>query len=335
MSCYFFRDRFFALICSLALLLICTIPSFADTAPWNADAQGKFITSLCRLTTVVPLNGILGNSKTTPITNQTANRNSKFYLLLDDDSLYSNQPYQKEVKEIDRLGRAQDLKGLAQIADTIEQTWGHRADMRGYFALMDELTNVLRSYTFDNTDHFQQYELAQKYVLATLAHSDVPLDITARLLPRLIPEEELMLYKRPFSTAGWIQLRSARASLWLQTRQRLKQLVIPGYDLTSPIPMNNPINLQELKNPKYIAAREQEIQKNNKKLRGRNDQVLVRFQDNIFSPMAENEAVSYYSQAPYDMPELKRLLDTYVDDMATKQEILNQVAKNIAAASQK
>lgn len=42
----------FALICSLALLL-CAAPSFADTTPWGANAQGQlitsqFITSLCQ-----------------------------------------------------------------------------------------------------------------------------------------------------------------------------------------------------------------------------------------------------------------------------------------------
>lgn len=45
--------------------------------------------------------------------------------------------------------------------------------------------------------------------------------------------------------------------------------------------------------------------------------------------------VVYYSQAPYDTPKLKRLLDTYVDDAATRQRILDQVAKNITLASHK
>ena len=42
-----FRALPSALICSLALLL-CAAPSFADTTPWDANAQGQFITSLCR-----------------------------------------------------------------------------------------------------------------------------------------------------------------------------------------------------------------------------------------------------------------------------------------------
>ena len=51
--------------------------------------------------------------------------------------------------------------------------------------------------------------------------------------------------------------------------------------------------------------------------------------------MAENEMIAYYSQAPYNMPELKHLLDTYVDEAATKQRIIDQVDKNIEAPSQK
>ena len=277
--------------------------------------------------------GALGEPAVASASDETANRNSKFYLLFNDDKLSSDQAYQAEIKQIDKLGSTQDLAGLSKKADSIEQTWGHKTDTRGYFALMDELTNVLRSHTFASADFVKQYALAQKYVLATLAHANVPLDIQANLLPRLIPEEEIALYKRPFDTAGWVLLRSRRAPLWLQTRQILKHLVDPDYDFTSPTFVNFPFDLQQ--DPKRDAARRKEIQANNKKIRGRDDQLLVRFHDKIFSPMAENEMIAYYSQAPYNMPELKHLLDTYVEDAATKQRIMDEVDKNSEAASQK
>lgn len=271
----------------------------------------------------------------TPVSpiSETADRNSKFYLLLDDDSLSSNQAYQSEIKQIDQLGRAQDLTGLSKIADSIEQTWGHQADTRGYFALMDEVTNVLRSDTFASANFVEQYGLAQKYVLAPLAHGDVPLDITARLLPRLVPEETLTLYEKPFDASSWVEVRHNRALLWLQTRQRLKKLVVPNYDFTSPTFFNLPLDLQN--DPKKDAARQKEIQENNRKIQERNDQSLVKLQDKIFAPMAESEMIVYYSQSPYNTTELKHLLDTYVDDSATRQSILDQVAKNIASASHK
>ena len=264
----------------------------------------------------------------------TTDRNSNFYLLLEDESLYSNNTYQVEIKRIDALAQERDLTGLAKLADSIEQTWGHQPDSRPYFALMDEMTSVLRSHIFKTSVAFEEYKLAQKYVLVTLSHNKVPLDITARLLPRLIPEEALVLYRRPFDGLEWAKARSYRAPLWLQTRQRLKQLVDPNYDFTSPTFLNYPISMQALKDPKEDVGRLNAIRQNNNLIRGRNAQSLARLQDNLVAPMAEDEMIVYYSQAPYDTPELKRLLEAYVQDTATKQRILDQVAKNIAVASQ-
>ena len=295
-----------------------------------------FLVITATLTTVAPLSQVLGDTSAVSTSRETADRNSKFYLLLNDNGLSSNQAYQAEIKQIDKLGKTQNLTGLSRAADSIEQTWGHQTDTRGYFALMDEVTNVLRSYTFASTDFVKQYALAQKYVLATLAHDNVPLDITARLLPRLAPEETLMLYKKPFNASSWVEVRHNRAPLWLQTRQtrqRLKHLVDPNYDFTSPTFFNFPLDLQQ--DPKRDAAHRKAIQENNKKIQGRDDQLLVRLQDKIFSPMAENEMIAYYSQAPYDMPELKHLLDVYMDDAATKQRIVDQVSKNIEPSSHK
>ena len=266
---------------------------------------------------------------------QSAGQNSKFFLLLDDSSLDSNQSYQVTVQKIHSLGQAKDLKGLAQLADNIGQIWGTKSDSRGYFALMDVLTSVLASDDFGSVGLYAPGELTQKYVAIALAHQNVPLDITARLLLRLVPEEKLMLYKRPFNTAEWVRLRSARAPLWLQTRQRLKELIIPNYDFVTSTPMNNAIGLEASKNPKQAAIRRQSIQANNMKIQERNDQALARTLNDLFSPIAEEEAIFYYSQPPSSSQELKQLLDTYVDDVATKQRILDQVAKNIAAASQK
>lgn len=307
---------------NIAKLLSCLIPAaFLTTAVFFSQAQ------------CAPVSDAAHNQAAA--SEQTADRNSNFYLLLEDESLYSNKPYQAEIKRIDSLAQARDLTGLAKLADSIEQTWGHQPDSRPYFALMDEVTNVLRSNNFGSSDTSKQFELARKYVLVVLSHVKVPLDITARLLPRLIPEETLVFYKKPFDESGWAKARSYRAPLWLQTRQRLKHLVDPNYDFTSPVFINLPISVEALKDPKKDIPRLKAMQENSKKIRGRNAQSLARFQDDLVAPMAENEMIAYYSQAPYDTPELKRLLETYVDDAATRQRILDQVAKNITSASHK
>ena len=48
MPCFPLRALFFALISSSFLLASACL---ANVTPWNADAQGQFITSLCRDTT--------------------------------------------------------------------------------------------------------------------------------------------------------------------------------------------------------------------------------------------------------------------------------------------
>ena len=239
------------------------------------------------------------------------------------------------MKRIDRLGEAQDLQGLTRLADDIERTWGRQADTRGYFGLMDEVTGVMRSHTFANAGT-TQYTLTKKYVLATLAHDPVPLDISARLLPCLSPEEMIALHKTPFNASDWVQTRRHVAPLWLRTRQRLKQLIDPNYDFTSPAFFGGlPFGPDDLTDRKRMIARQQAMEANNRKIQGRNDQLLVRLQDKLFSPMAEREMILYYSQAPYDTPELKRFLDTYVQEGPTKREVLEKIAKNIALASHK
>ncbi|MGI4791448.1 MAG: hypothetical protein ACRYFS_21680 [Janthinobacterium lividum] len=263
---------------------------------------------------------------------QTSDPSSKFFLLLEDDSLSSNQLYQAEIKQIDRLAQAQDLSGLVRIADRIEQTWGHKTDTRGYFALMDEVTDVLSSHTFAPMAFVKQYALTQKYVEATLAHSNVPLDITARFLPRLIPQEVLIACKRPFSEADWVQMRRTRTPLWLQTWQRLRQLVVPKYDFASPTFFNFPFDPEALQDPKQAEARRQAMEENSRKIEGRNIQLYVRFQEKLVSSMAENEVVTYYSRALYDLKELQSFLDLYVDDPATREKIVEQVARNMVEA---
>ena len=101
-----------------------------------------------------------------------------------------------------------------------------------------------------------------------------------------------------------------RVSMWLQTGQRLEPLVIPNYGFTRSIFLSFPLELKQ--DLKQSASCQREIQENNRKTQGGDDLLLVRLQDKIFSPMAENAMIVYYSQAPCDMPELKYSLNTYV-----------------------
>ena len=278
---------------------------------------------------------VLGDSPPQQNNKSTTDQKSKYYLLLDDNSLYDNQLYQSQIKQIERLGQAHDLKGLTDLADMIEQTWGHQTDTRGYFALMDTVCSILRSYNFGPKNLYKQDEQTKKYVLLTLEHGNVPLDITSRLLPCLVPGEELMTYKRPFDATAWAQLRTARAPLWLETRQRLKELVIPGYDMHIQIVTGMPLDYDKLNDPVDLAERRKAIQERDRILRGRNTQTLMRFMDDLFSSSTEAEMLLYYSHAPYNTDELKRLLSTYAVDAGTQQRILDQVSKNIASAAQK
>ena len=265
----------------------------------------------------------------------TTDQKSKYYLLLDDSSFPDSKAYHSQLVQIDRLGYEQDLKGLTDLADTIEQTWGHQTDMRGYFALMDTLCSVLRSRNFGQKNIYKQDEQTRKYVLLTLEHGNVPLDVTSRLLPCLIPGEELMTYKRPFDATAWAQLRSTRAPLWLQTRQRLKELVIPGYDMHPQIAIGWPTDIDKLNDPVYIANRTKELQDTYRIGTARNTQALVRFMDDLFSSSTEAEIILYYSHKPYATEELLPLLSAYVDDEATRQRILIQVNTIMPSAAQK
>lgn len=296
---------------------------------------------LLLLLAIAPLPKALCDSGSPPAAfSQVADKNSKFYLLLNDNSLDANWPYHAMIKAIDRLGRARDWQGLAKMADYIERTWGHQADTRGYFALMDDLTAVLCPNDFGPNAGQERSLLTQKYALAALAHDNPPLDITARLLPRLRPEEQRELSLRPFDSADWAEIRRARAPLWLRTRQRLKLLVIPNYDMTTGYPMNFPLDIETLTHPNSAASR-QNIKAQNayraqisRITQGRTDQAFVRSLDQVFSRQAEDEIIAYYSQPPYETPQLLHLMEIYVDDAAGQKRILIEVAKIIPPISQ-
>ncbi len=271
---------------------------------------------------------------------QVADKNSKFYLLSNHNSLDSNRAYRAMGKAIDRLGRAGDWKGLAKLADYIERTWGHNADTQGYFALMDDLTDVLRSNDFGPNADQERSLLTQKYVLAALAHDNPPLDIIASLLPRLRPEEQWKLRQQPFNTAEWVELRRTRAPLWLQTRQRIKLLVDPNYDMTTEYPMNLPLDFEIAAHPNSLESRQKIKSENayrkhfNRLIQGQTDQALVRSLNQVFSRQAEDEIIAYYSQPPYETPQLLHLMEVYVDDAAGQKRILVEVAKSIPPISQ-
>jgi hypothetical protein len=268
-------------------------------------------------------------------TKSTTDQKSKYYLLCVDDSFPDSKAYHSQVVQIQHLGAKKDIKGVAEFAERIEQTYGHQTDMRVYFALMDVVINTLESYDFGPGNIDKREELTQKYVLVLLAHRNVPLDMTSRLLVHLFTQEQTTLYKRPCPVTDWALIRSVRAPLWLQTRLRIKELIIPGYDMTSEIPIGWPTDYDRLKDPVYLADRAKDIRETNKKLRGRSTQAYVRSLDDTFSQTAESEVIFYYLQKPSATEELLRLLSTYVDDEATRQRILDQVSKSIVSAAQK
>ena len=254
----------------------------------------------------------------------------------------SSKEYQQDVETLRALATTEDLGGLLSAINSMERKW-LPADKQTYYSILSEACGELTSNDFGFSNISRQQTAAEKYAMDALNNGALlPLGMRAYFV-------EHLTYVPGHGISGvtgndWAHLRSERAELWLRTWQQISQqgkdhssivLVkpqMPPRKFTSQIVSNNgvvdPNKITDTaERAKYMAALKK--YQNNYQLM-QEQQVIGRIGENFF-PLATKNIISEYSSPPYDSQELKRLLDTYVDDAATKQKILDQVAKNIAA----
>jgi len=256
-------------------------------------------------------------------------------------SVSPDSEYSHDFERIAKFGDSGNLSDLEQLADKLLKKWVVK-DEQHYLDLDCEICTLLSSRNFHSD---KQFTLAQNYALSALAKtSQMPVNTQACLV--MYGLEHVMADGKP-GTQNWADKRAVKTEEWLKTWQRIEEDIDPSFNPHTVVELNVPpppnlhqgffsgMNPSNIKDPKARAQYKAAIEKNNKQIEYVTEQRTIRKLERMFSHVAADHLVEAYSQPPYKLDELKRSLDVYIKDVATKQKILDRVATNTATVPQK
>lgn len=239
---------------------------------------------------------------------------------------------QRDLGRIESFRGSRNLDELVKVADEVESRWSNRR-ASDYAELMLRVSDTLSSVDFDNEE---QYVLAQKYAKAALQKAaEMPVDLQLHLILHLRADIE---YERGgVRGEEWVKVRNAKTKMWLQGWQQLRLQMNRSFDFNDVPSINVSLpagaigvagmSPAQIKDPKVRAEYEDAIAANARKAEEYRRQYKLRQLDQLFSPKAEEYVVRAYSREPANLSELKQLLETYIDDYALREKILNEVTK--------
>ena len=254
-------------------------------------------------------------------------------VLVYEKTLPENKEYDRDFNRIDSLRSARNLSGLENLGDEIHATWGKSEDKDHYYILVDCLTRALNSADFGLQNVVKKEILARKYALFALQGGDVvPLDVRINLMSCTAWIDGFEHRNGQTIGHAWTEQRADRTNLWLSAWQRLDQAISSEQELIdahpkSPLFMMNGIDGGLT--PEQQTERNKANQQRNKWITQLTTQKILNHMKTSYSPLAENYLTTVYSEPPYDVDELKRLLDAYISNPATKARILDQVSRNV------
>ena len=250
-----------------------------------------------------------------------------------------DKEYNHDATVINRLRQSGDLSTLKATADPLLAKW-LALDKQKYAALTCDVCIILSSRNFHDQ---KQFSIVEQYAFSALntVHS-IPIQTQAGLVM-------YGLSHITRSTNGQDQIttatrRSMYAREWFITWQKINSLIDPHFDphaLRVEANVLPPVDSGQLMFPgmsphaihdsKIRAEYERSIALNNEKIEYLDKQIALRQLHRTFSHVAENYLVQAYSQAPYDVDELKGYIAQYPADTAVESDILKRVAANIGA----
>lgn len=225
-----------------------------------------------------------------------------------------------------------DLDTYKKFADKIEEKWRNK-NREAYARMVLEINGPLTSGLFKDKN---QYELARKYALSALEKPDeISLDmefglggcVTTTIIGPDAPKGEEFAKRRKTDVA-------IRLHVW----KRMLDMFDPDWDPNEVIYMNAeppektglPIGVAPtaIKNPTLRMKYEAAIKRHGQKVKKFNEQYTLRGRLKYFPKGAEKCIVRLYSHPPFDIKELKEMLNIYLPDNEANIRILNAVKKN-------
>jgi len=251
------------------------------------------------------------------------------------------QEYERDYKRVTDLDASlsqdgvRDMNAYEAFGDSIEQKWRDR-NKEYHARLMLEICRPLSSDTFNEN---RRRELRRKYVLSALEEPDnIPLTLELELIGRVIT-----FNFGPGAPKGedFAQRRVKDAEVRLHGWKRLLEAIDPNWspgEITYVVNVMPPAAVNHRRpgmDPKSIpdsalrAEYEEAIRLNNEKRDKYLEQHKYHDWLNRFPKSAENYIIRAYSNPPFAIGELRKMLDDQLPDQAARTRMSEAVEKNI------
>lgn len=252
----------------------------------------------------------------------------------------SSAEYKQAMERINAIRASNDSVAIKAVAQQIQREWVN-ADPVQYSEIMDNLCYTVLFSRLGNQD--EKSTIVEKYALLALARKEeMPVLIEADLVGYLQPQEYKTLFKNTLSKKNWTDYRKARASIALHLLGRINTQTDPNFDFSGIRIFNDiPPTLKKypsgilpetVSDPKLRAEYEAYIKAEEAFRIKNNEQLALKQLNQFLVPLQQKYVVDLYSVPPYNLAELKALLNKYPLDAVTKQKIVDQVTTNTTPA---
>lgn len=239
--------------------------------------------------------------------------------------------YQADIDRVIAL-RSRPLDELIALGNELEAKW-RKIDWNLYAGVMRRISGELSS---RDPNDSQAREESEHFARIALSHSSMySWEHEAGLVG-------LLGYERSTDDVGdFLRSRREKTERWLHALRRLENETDPTFDINdrknrpmmrvfppfkTGLPPGTPPSA--IKDPHLRAEYEKAIAENKRKSEKVDQQLPLLLHGPSFRKHAEQWLVGAYSQQPLRKMELKRYLDIYLRDDATRQRILSEVDKN-------
>jgi hypothetical protein len=241
--------------------------------------------------------------------------------------------YQEALRRLASFRESRDLDGLEHAADLLE-TELKKGGKQAHLAFLLQVCNLLSSIDFGNYD--RQHSLIRRFAEKGLkGPAAIPVDMELQLMLLLEHASEDVHAKA--TTQERAEMRRARTIRWLRALQRVADEIDKNFDFNDLPELNiaPPPGAKvsagaapgHISDPKVRAQYEAAIANNKRKAETLTRQLQLRQMLKTIAPEAEQFIIRAYSRPPFNLAELKDLLDRHLPKNRRRDAILDIVKK--------
>lgn len=224
-------------------------------------------------------------------------------------------------ERIETLGKNSDFSGVQQLLSD-ERSRLVKDTLKACY----ELTLTI------DIDYTARMRVVNNIALPILLMSDyISLDEEVQLLGYIANDTGVWIDDE------WVKMRGVKARLYLHSWMRLKFLLDVNYDPQKDVPQLNVVpppgahilpggDPADIKDPQIRAEYEAMVAENAKKIRYHTEQIHLKELNDSLPRRVEQYLLSAYSRAPYNIEELRVLLNQFAVDRTIRERIVNSVA---------